>query len=775
MKIAIITWFHYRNYGTALQVVALYKKLTALGNAVDVIQYYPRWRGKTLPDYSFERVTKSIINRLIPKKTPSANQAEYKYVEEPVRDKLFEQFLAESITLTKECKTLSDLEALNEQYDVFIAGSDQIWAPSIFDPHYFLDFVADPAKLIAYAPSIGLMTVKDRFVYQQMRDLIQRFQHLSVREQNGAEIIERMTGKKAKVVADPTLLLERSEWAIESKDGFADNSEPYLLAYFLGKEEEHIEEASRIAQAKGLRFRMIPHFEVDYSREGAFGRAVGPREFLSLFKNAAYVCTDSFHGLLFSMQFEKQFSAFERFNKADPLNQNSRIYNILKITGTEHRMIEYHGIYHEEKPVDYSVVNKAIQNLRQESLTYIADSLRLVENSEKKIIPNHVLADHSLCCGCGACANICPKSAIVVQRNSDGFYQACIDENLCIGCGRCRSVCQFETDVSGMQMCESKIYAYKDSDSQVLLNSSSGGFSYRLATELIKCGYSVLGCTFNTKEQGAKHILIDDIHDVTKMQGSKYMQNSFADAYKQVDQCDKPIAVFGTPCQIAAMKLYNEKRKDILYIDLICHGVPTYHLYKKYKDYICDKYGLDRERYFLSTRYKPKGWREIHIYTTDGEKSTCFSQHEDLYFQLFETTSCYCNSCYDCKWRDSSAADIRIGDFWGPRFENDKTGVNIVACMTSKGHEALDLLRTHKCGILDEYPIDDYMKYQQTYNEPRPLIHDELIACLADEKTSLPFIEEKYSMPFTRNRKQMNKPQRALRVLKLMIDRRKNK
>ncbi|MBR5605478.1 MAG: polysaccharide pyruvyl transferase family protein, partial [Verrucomicrobia bacterium] len=501
---------------------------------VDVVQYYPRNQAKTLPDYSLKRIANSIKKRMMPHQTSSYNQQKYIYVEEPNRDELFAQFLSENITLTEECKTLSDLESLNQQYDAFVTGSDQIWAPSIFDPHYFLDFVFDPGKMIAYAPSMGLMTVKDRFVLREMSNLIGRFQHLSLRETQGARIVEQITGKKAEVVADPTLLLDSTCWARKSNTNFQENTEPYLLAYFLGKEEAHIEEASRIAREKGLCFKMIPHFEIDYKREGVIEKAVGPREFISLFKNSSYVCTDSFHGLLFSIQFEKDFSIFERFSQNDPLNQNSRIYNILKLTHTEQRLIPFHGKYQEKGLVDYESVSTIISGLRRKSEQYLVDSLADVQCSKREIPANHILSYHSLCCGCGACSNICHKSAIRIDRDTNGFYRATVDENLCIECGRCRSICQFENSETGSQMAESSIYSYKDNEPEVLLKSSSGGFSFRLATELIRSGYSVLGCTFDVTEQTAKHILIDDVSDVQKIQGSKYIQSKFSDAYKLI-------------------------------------------------------------------------------------------------------------------------------------------------------------------------------------------------------------------------------------------------
>lgn len=118
----------------------------------------------------------------------------------------------ERTSCTSCYKTYSELNDLNMEYDAFVCGSDQIWSPLCYDSKYFLDFVENTDKMIAYAPSIGSTKIDDSIIREKMFQHISRFKHLAVREQQGAELIKKLTGHDAKVVLDPTLLMDAAEW-----------------------------------------------------------------------------------------------------------------------------------------------------------------------------------------------------------------------------------------------------------------------------------------------------------------------------------------------------------------------------------------------------------------------------------------------------------------------------------------------------------------------------------------------------------------------------------
>ena len=772
MKIAILTWFHYNNYGTALQVSALYRFLVNLGHTVDVVRYYPKQIGKTVPDYSLSAVSKrqfeKIRNRIVAPKTRRSKE----FVSEE-RNLLFDRYRESRLSFTPICGTLTDLENLNGVYDAFICGSDQIWSPNNFDPHYFLDFVSDPEKKAAYAPSIGLPRISDRYVEKKMKNLISGFPSLSVRESQGASFIRKLTGKTAVTVLDPTLLLTKNDLSALTglSDAPAHDEGPaYLLAYMLGSNENQWKQIYGIAKEKGLTVKVVPVFERDREREGVITDPVGPSEFVSLLSSAAYVCTDSFHGTALSVQYHRQFTVFERFSKKDPLNQNSRIYNLLELTSLKDRLVKYDGRYRAIADTDYAGVDAALEAERKKSSGYLLSTLRRAEQTAESAVPDRILADHSLCCGCGACKSVCPVSAITVSRNEEGFFRAKADEGQCIGCGKCVRVCPFNRSPLTASLCESStLYSYKDGEERVLGTSSSGGFAYRLSSVLMDQGYAIAGCTYDADTKTAKHILITEKEDLPLLQGSKYLQSSFSDLFDRIADCRSGIAVFGTPCQISAVRKRFAKRNDIVYIDLICHGTPSYHLLDRYYSYL-NKTGLLTDPHpHPDFRYKPGGWREKTVQIS-GEKEVYREETvKDYYMRFFGAGFCYQKSCYDCRWRDRTEADLRIGDFWGPRFEKDETGVSMVLCGTPTGAELLRQVAASGKGVLTQQPISDYLTYQQTVNFAPPLFRDELVSRLGNEKETLPLLDDKYLVPFIGSAASKSKAYRMTYSVRMMI------
>ena len=246
------------------------------------------------------------------------------------------------------------------------------------------------------------------------------------------------------------------------------------------------------------------------------------------------------------------------------------------------------------------------------------------------------------------------------------------------------------------------------------------------------------------------------------------MQSDFLGVIEEIKKSEKPVAIFGTPCQISASRKLFKDNKDYLFIDLICHGVPSYNLFIKYREYLSKKFRMEKNTFSIQFRYKPRGWRDIYIYSESGTIKHYFHQNEDLYFRMFETGNCYMQTCYECRWRDCTVADFRIGDYWGIRYEYDETGVSMVASANEKGLSIIEQMINKDLGRIKKCPITDYTQCQQMVNYPEPLFYDELIMRLADESTGLPLIVDKYSLPFektTQSRKEHLKT-----VAKLILD-----
>lgn len=742
MKLAVMTWYHYRNYGTALQAAAMQAVLRDMGHDPQLIQYRPCGYFRTLPDYSTPEFRRRIHNKLT-----RTSEPELRRFKSELRDRAFDAFLEKNIKFTEPCRTLSDLELLNDKFDVFISGSDQVWSPLAYDPHYYLNFVRDNAKKIAYASSMGAKEIRDRYIKADISRLLDGFGALSAREDSGAKLISELTGRQVKVVADPTLLLDAARWEEICCIG-KDRTERYLLVYMLGSSDEHWAAIEKTASDMGLALRIIPVFEQDTKRSGCVTEPVGPEEFVKLFRNAEYVCTDSFHGMAFSLIFHRNFTAFARFGKNDPKSQNSRVEHLLGLTGMSDRLFSgSNAVEIAETTADFEYADTALSPLRVTSLEYLRYSLSHVNLQEKRVA--NIKARSSLCCGCGACAAVCPTSAIKMEMSGNGFLTAKLDGKMCVECSKCTKVCPFGTEAMNRAAKDAQMYSFKNPDSNVLLNSTSGGAAYSIARLLIRRGYKIAGCMFNAEKQRAEHILISDESELYKIQGSKYIQSDFSDVIKKLCAEDKgtALAVFGTPCQIASARRALQGWDNVLFIDLVCHGVPSYHLYEKYGDFIHRTSGVDNKRMQMVFRYKPKSWRDIYLYASDGERSYCCSKKDDPFFRMFEVGNCYMESCYECRWRSDSEADIRLGDYWGPRFEEDKTGVSMMVCFTENGRRAAMDAAFAGGTIAENQPIEDYLKYQQSNNIPKPVFYDTLMLELKSKDKKLESFVDRYTVP----------------------------
>ena len=147
----------------------------------------------------------------------------------------------------------------------------------------------------------------------------------------------------------------------------------------LGQNKRHWQAIRRIAKKLKLKIKIIPVFRRDFLRTGCIKFPIGPAEFLSLISSAAFVCTDSFHGMAFSINYGKQFAVFERFTENDPMNQNSRIYNLINLLNIKERLVKSNDLLKINKLdfCDYSNVNKLLDIHRTQSMNYLREALHL--------------------------------------------------------------------------------------------------------------------------------------------------------------------------------------------------------------------------------------------------------------------------------------------------------------------------------------------------------------------------------------------------------------
>ena len=744
-KVAILTWYMDINYGTALQAGALFQVIKVLGYDPAMIQYRPRREFVDRPQEEAAYWLRKIIT-----KVPAYFR---NHISSDERTALFQTFLEEKIVETEPANSLPELQNLNEKFHAFVCGSDQIWSLNGYDEHYFLPFVEDPRKKIAYAPSMGRESFLTEKQKSHVVDLISSFRHLSVREIQSAKLIRNVTGQKAEVVLDPTLLMDGEQWAQYAEPGLGKlRDEKYILCYFLGKSQRYRRYVQGLATYLNLPYYEIPVARNQYHRKERIPFEVGPKEFVSLIRNAAFVCTDSFHGMVFAANFNVPFCVFERFRKGEASNQNMRITSFLKQVQLESRLVDpklcggYENIVH----CNYDVVTERLKKLRKDSLDYLAKALEAAVAAREKPTERMPFRIAVQCCGCGACAAVCPVKAVQIVEDEWGFRQYKLDETVCVQCGKCRSVCPM-ADISAMNMKEAcGLYEMQSCSASVKNSASSGGIGHELARYALEQGYQVFGCAYEREHNRARHIRITTEQEdlLPLLQGSKYLQSSTAEVMDAIRNggISAPVAFFGTPCQTAAVdKLLRKsgQRENALLVDLICLGVPSAHLWDRQIRQMDEQCGTG-EHPDVWFEYRKKNCRERMLRTEGNGKVYLQNVRKDDFYAFFHRKLCHMQSCHDCPYRERSAADLRLGDYWGPRFDKEKEMHSMVIANTPAGRDVL--LRLESLGRCrkQEYPLEEYWLVHNPYNSMAPEERETILRQLKDSPKTLHELRKQY-------------------------------
>ena len=301
------------------------------------------------------------------------------------------------------------------------------------------------------------------------------------------------------------------------------------------------------------------------------------------------------------------------------------------------------------------------------------------------------------CCGCGACFNICPKQAISMVPDKDGFLVPAIDADLCVDCGLCTKACPVLNPV--YKNGESKAFAMMAHD-EIRKTSSSGGIFPLLAKNVLEKQGAVFGAAW-TAEWSVEHIMIEDLQDLPKLQSSKYLQSNTKSTYRQAKQLleeEREVLYSGTPCQIAGLYAYLGEKKyaNLCTVEVCCHGVPSYKAFKKYLDENYDVNNIDRFDFRDKSQF---GWiASVNVYFKDGT-STHTHVDKDPFLRAFNPCLLMRNSCQSCPFsRMPRQADITIGDFWGidrvDKSLNDKKGTSFVLINNERGADAIDQIKT---------------------------------------------------------------------------------
>ena len=336
-------------------------------------------------------------------------------------------------------------------------------------------------------------------------------------------------------------------------------------------------------------------------------------------------------------------------------------------------------------------------------------------------IEEMIKANRADCSGCAACANICPRNAIEMIRDAEGFAYPKINPELCIKCGRCDATCPALNYTKTFPDAFPKAFVAIHNDAKILRHSSAGGAFSALSEIILREGGVAFGAAFDKKWR-VVHKVARTLEELESLRGSKYVQSQIGDVYRQVKDAlqSQKVLFSGTPCQCAGLRHFlGGDHENLLTVDIICHGAPSPALW----EYYIDSIDAEHEVAHVNFRSKRNGWgarTEINFndrgyYTSDNGNY--------LYGRLFLRGLSERPSCHACKFKfPNGKSDLTLGDAWGiknfaPEFF-DNRGVNVVFVHTAKGKAFFEQTN------MKTQQVDFYRAVASNYRYATPTVAD---------------------------------------------------
>lgn len=723
MKVGIITFHRALNYGAILQAYALQKYMISMGIETDIIDY----RSPYIEEF-YKPIKANIL------RSPEMFIRELAYSPRNVKKRIkFEKFMYKYMIMSKTVHTKEELENLNKEYDFFLAGSDQVWNYkwSGFDKTFFLDFTEDQKKF-SYAASFGFENVPESKINEYYK-LLSSFQQISVRENSGKSIINRLLDKECMVSIDPTCLIDKDIWGKIAK---RPQERGYVLLYTLDASEELVKFAETKAKERNTKVIYISD-AIKKKYNFIYKGALSPEEFLGLFINADYIVTNSFHGLMFSVIFEKNFCLQYQKNAEAP---NSRLIDFIEQYRLQNRILVGKDI--TPNNVDYSFVKEKMDQKRCEAHDYLKN---IVDQMGKK--KNILLDEKEKCCGCRACEHVCPVGAIHMEYDQEGFLYPEIDEKRCIDCSLCVKTCAFKKSKPIKQPSNpiKTLVAYQK-DEKKRMHSRSGGVFVSISDKTLSEKGSVYGVDFDSNLFVCHKRAVNKT-DRDRFCGSKYVQSDTNDVFSKVYQDlikGQQVLFSGTPCQIAGLNGYLKNKKPLasieklVTIDIVCHGVMAPQIWKDN----LKELELNNNSSIVQANFRDKtlGW-ESHVESyvlKNGQKI-----YSRRYTAVFYEHCALRPSCYVCPYTSiERESDITLADAWGikrqaPEWDSSK-GVSLVLLNTQKGAKQFEAVSESL--IVKSVEIKDMMQPNLEFPTEEPIYRKEFweeydkigYSCIAD-------------------------------------------
>jgi len=390
--LAVVTYKD--NFGSALQTYATQYVLNNLGyetGIFDINGVHSDINKKKIK-YYLSRVfqkdeRKYLLDNLLSRGRKKTNVSSDKYAENMrVRHQMYLDFNKKWLKFLPKVNGWNALSQQSATCDHVVVGSDQLWRPSNIAGCYFtLEFVPNNVDKIALSTSFGVSELP-KSLHKHAKKYLNRINSISVREDTGKKIVKELTGRDIPVVCDPTMLLDAEQWkTIQDEKPFVIGD--YILVYFMGENPQHRDFVKKLKAETGYKIVGLMHGATYVAADEGLADVepynVGPSEFINLIRNAKYMCTDSFHGTVFSILNGTPFFSFRRYEDTSEFSTNDRLHTLLKWTGLSERML--YGNEDVKKSMELNVnwdsVWGKVANRRAESMEYLTKALK---NGEKK-------------------------------------------------------------------------------------------------------------------------------------------------------------------------------------------------------------------------------------------------------------------------------------------------------------------------------------------------------------------------------------------------------